>query len=59
MNNNLSNNISFMRFLFKREYVELNDPVVSRLSSAMLEYLIVYLIGFMILFFSVPLGYAA
>lgn len=58
MNNNLSNNISFMRFLLKREYVELNDPVVSRLSSVMLVYLIVYLIGFMILFFSVPLGYA-
>jgi hypothetical protein len=58
INNSLSNNISFMKFLFKREYLDLNDPGISKLAQFMLIYLLVYLIGFMFLFLSVPLGYA-
>jgi hypothetical protein len=59
MNNSLSTNISFMRFLFKKEFVGLNDPLISRLGNLMRVYLVLYLIGFAFLFFGVPFGYAA
>jgi len=58
MNDSLSNNIYFMKFLFKREYNDLNDPSITRLAQFMRVFFLVYFIGFMFLFLGVPLGYA-
>ena len=58
MNNSLSSNITFMKFLFKREWRELNDSGLTTLSKSMLVFFAIYMVGFLTLFFSVPLGYA-
>ena len=50
MNNSISNNILFMKFLFKREYSELNDPSVSRLGQLMRAFFFVFLVVFMFMF---------
>jgi hypothetical protein len=58
MNNSISNNISFMKFLFKREWKELNDPALSTLGQSMLVFFAIYTIGFVILLISVALSNA-
>jgi predicted permease len=58
MNNSLSNNISFMKFLCKRECLDLNDFAIAKLAQFMLVFLVVYLIGFSFLFYRLLLGYA-
>ena len=58
MNNSLSSNITFMKFLFKREWRELNDSGLATLGQFMLVFFAIYTVGFFVLFFSVPLGYA-
>ncbi|ATX80710.1 hypothetical protein Ga0123461_2309 [Mariprofundus aestuarium] len=59
MNNSLSNNISFMRFLFKREWRDLNDDGLSSLGKGMLTFFVIYSICFIFIFFAVALGYAS
>ncbi len=58
MNNNLSSNITFMKFLFKREWRELEDSALSTLGKSMLIFSFMYIAGFLALFISVSLGYA-
>jgi len=56
MNNSLSSNITFMKFLFKREWRELGDSVLAKLGKAMLVFFVIYLVGFLTMFISVPLS---
>ena len=58
MNNSISNNIAFMRFLLKREYIELNDPVILNLAQTMRVFVVCYFILFVFLALGVPFGYA-
>ena len=58
MNNSLSNNISFIKFLFKREWQDLNDAGLASLGKGMLAFFIIYSVLFLGLFISVPLGMA-
>ncbi len=58
MNNSISNNISFMKFIFKLEWKDLGDPSLSNLSGFLLVYFVVYSVGLLCLFFAVPLGLA-
>ncbi|WP_444895967.1 hypothetical protein [Microbulbifer sp. SSSA005] len=58
MNNSISSNISFMKFLFKREWRDLGDSGLATLGKSMLVFFAVYMMGFLTLFFVVPLGYA-
>jgi len=56
INNSLSSNITFMKFLFKREWRELGDSVLAKLGKAMLVFFVIYLVGFLTMFISVPLS---
>lgn len=58
MNNSISSNITFMKFLFRREWRELDDSGLATLGKSMLVFFAIYMVGFLTLFFSVPLGYA-
>lgn len=58
MNNSISNNISFMKFLFKRGWRDLNDDGLARLGNTMLVFFAFYTAGFCFMFFGLPLGYA-
>jgi hypothetical protein len=58
MNNSISNNISFMKFIFKLEWKDLGDPSLSNLSRFLLVYFVVYSVGLLCLIFAVPLGLA-
>lgn len=58
MNNSLSNNIAFIKFLFKREWLALKDPGLASLSKFMMVFIVIYTLGFLTLFLSIPLGYA-
>ena len=57
MNNSLSNNISFLNFLANREYLDLNDPAISKLAQFMRVYFLVLLTGFIFFFLGVSFGY--
>ncbi len=57
MNNSLSTNITFMKFLFKREWRDIDDQGLTSLSKSMLAFFAVYLVGFLALFLLMPLGY--
>lgn len=59
MNNSISSNITFMKFLFKREWKELDDTGLELLGRSMLVFIAVYLVGFLALLFAVPLGLAS
>lgn len=59
LNNSLSNNISFMKFLLRREYAELDDKTISRLGGLMLVFLVLYMCAFLALLLSMPFGYAS
>ncbi len=41
-NNSLANNISFIKFLIKREWRELNDSSITSLGKGMLTFIIIY-----------------
>ncbi len=58
MNNSLSTNITFMKFLIKREWQGLNDSGLALLSKSMLVFFVIYMLGFLSMFFAIPLGYA-
>ncbi len=57
MNNSISNNILFAKFLFKQEYRELNDPLIVKLGEFMRRFLVVFLVVFLFLVLGFPLGY--
>lgn len=59
VNNTPSATLTFMKFLFKREWRDLNDPGLAALGKFMLVFFLIYLIGFLTLNFSMWLGYAA
>ncbi len=56
MNNSLNTNRTFMKYLFKREWRDIEDPGLASLSKWMLIFISIYTLGFIILFVSVPLG---
>jgi len=58
MNNSISNNIRFLRFLFRREWQGLGDSGLESLSKFMLGFFAAYLVLFVLLVASVPLGHA-
>lgn len=58
MNNSLSNNISFMKFLLKREWRDLNDQSVASLGKTMSVFITLYLALFLVIIISVPLALA-
>lgn len=58
MNNSISNNLSFMKFLFKREWQELNDQSLATLGNGMLIFFVTYTILFFGLFISMSIGIA-
>ena len=57
-NNTMSSNFTFMKFLFKREWRDLDDAGLAVLGKFMLVFFVIYMVGFLTLFLSVPLGYA-
>ncbi|RUO38607.1 hypothetical protein CWE13_02880 [Aliidiomarina shirensis] len=57
LNNSISNNITFMKFLFKREWRGLNDPNLALLSNFMLVFFVVYMAVFLTLFVSIQVRY--
>ena len=58
MNNSLSNNISFIKFLFKREWQDLDDAGLASLGKGMLTFFVIYSVLFLGLFISALLGIA-
>ena len=58
MNNSISNNISFIKFLFTRSWKGLNDEGLASLGNAMLVFFAVYSVVFFFMILGVPLGYA-
>lgn len=57
MNNSISNNINFMKFLFRREWRQFDDPGLAVLGKSMLVFFAIYTVGFLALFLSVPMGF--
>ncbi len=57
LNNTISNNISFMKFLFKGEWRGLNDVGLANHSKFMLFFFTIYIVGFMFLFFNFFIGF--
>ena len=57
-NNSPKTSWELMKFLLKRDYIDMNDPKLSTLGNAMLVFFVLYTLGFLYLFFSVPFGYA-
>lgn len=49
MNNTISNNILFMKFLFKREWRELNDMKIAALGKFMLAYAVAYMLALLLI----------
>jgi hypothetical protein len=58
MNNTIRNNISFIKFLFWREYQELNDQGIIKLSRFMHVFIVVYLAIFLFFALGFLFGYA-
>lgn len=58
MNNSLSTNITFMKFLFKKEWRDLKDQSLASLSKFMLVFFVIYTVVFLILFMSITLSFA-
>ena len=56
--NTMSSNLTFLKFLFKREWRDLDDAGLAALGEFMLVFFVIYMVGFLTLFLSVPLGYA-
>jgi hypothetical protein len=59
MNNNISNNVLFVKCLFRLEWRELGDPGLAKLCMFLLVFSIVYLIGLVCVILSKPLGFAS
>ena len=49
MNNSISNNISFIKFLYGRHWRKLNDEGLEILGKVMLVFFLLYLIGFVLI----------
>jgi len=58
INNTLLTNIALMKFLFKREWRDLDDSELTTLSKAMLVLFAIYLVSILTLFLSALLVYA-
>ena len=58
MNNSVANNLLFTRYLFKREWRELDDPALSKLSALVLVYFVMYIFGFGYLILGIFSGFA-
>ena len=58
MNNSLSGNITFMKFLFKREWRYLDDTGLATLGKSMLVFFAIHTVGFLVLFLLVLQGFA-
>ncbi len=56
-NNSIASNIAFMKFLFGREYVGLDDPAVAKLGRFMRAFVGFYLAAFAALFLALLAGY--
>ena len=52
-NNTLSNNIAFLRFLFKREWQHLGDKGIGKLGNIMLSFIILYSFLFIVFIYMV------
>lgn len=59
MNNSISNNLSFIKFLFKREWRALDDGALENLGNGMLVFVVFYTVLFVSLFLGVLLGGAS
>ena len=59
MNNNIGNNLSFLRFLFSRGWQNLDDSQLATLGNSMLVFFVAYLIGFAYLFIMILTGNAS
>ena len=53
LNNSPKTSIALMKFLFKREYIALNNPKLTTLGNIMLVFFVIYLVGFILLASSV------
>ena len=49
MNNSISNNLSFMKFLYGRKWRTLDDEGLATLGNSILVFFLFYLIGFVFL----------
>ena len=58
MNNTISNSLSFLKFLLKREWQDLNDQELASLGKGMLVFFIIYTVLFLCLCIGAPLGLA-
>ena len=58
INNTLLTNIALIKFLFKREWRDLDDSELTTLSKAMLVLFAIYLVSILTLFLSALLVYA-
>jgi hypothetical protein len=57
MNNSISNNLSFMRFLFRREWRALNDHRLAALGNSMLVFFVAYTVVFIAVSLGIVLGF--
>ena len=58
MNNSISNNLSFMKFIFRKEWKQINDNGLAFLSLGMLYFIAIFSIGFLSLVIGVIAGIA-
>ncbi len=52
-NNTLSNNITFMKFLFKKEWQQLGDEAIGKLGNIMLSFILAYSVLFIVFVYMV------
>jgi hypothetical protein len=48
MNNNIGNNLTVLRWLWKREYLELEDPRLTRFAQSIIVFQVFYLVLFVV-----------
>lgn len=56
-NNTGSTNATFLKFLWKREWRQLDDPALAKLGGTMRVFAAFYLTGFLLLFLGAPFVY--
>ena len=59
MNNSISSNIAFIKFLFGRNWKVLKDEGLSKLGNTMLIFFMVYVVGFIFLVVSSSVAHAS
>lgn len=57
-NNAPKHSVELLKFLVTREYSRMGDSEVTRLGNIMLVFFILFMLGFLILSFGIPFGYA-